>query len=295
MGMSASQARLLSITARMHDLEYQAQDLDYTKLQLSKQSTAAYDEYNKEINATKYQLKIVSADSSNSKVDVTYNSLINTNGSAHSMYVLTDAKTNAIYLPEAVTKAMNGTIPSTANDFLQIVGSKYLYAGQNLSADEITSKMASDGSQSYWTAVYYQLTGFTDNSGNVTSGHGYESISSSNASDRAWITDEVEKGNIYLNKMDTTQETVGTTSVNIFAQSSLTTDTDLSETGDTSAASQAEVKYDHQLDLINQKDKNLDLQLSRIESERNALKTEYDSVKDLVQKNIERSYKTFNA
>jgi len=295
MGMSASQARLLSLTARMHDLEYQAQDLDNNKLQLSNQSTTAYDEYSKELNSTKYQMNVVSSDSSTSKIDVTYNALTGTNGSAHSMYVLTDAKTNAIYLPEAVTKAMNGSIPSTVDNFLQIVGSSYLYSGRNYSSDEIRSKMASDGSQSYWTAVYYQLTGFTDNNGNVTSGHNYASVSSSNASDRAWITEQVEKGNIVLNKMDNDQETVGTTGVNIFEQTNLSTDSGLSETADTSRVNQAEVKYEHQLDLINQKDKNLDLQLSRIENERNALKTEYDSVKDLVQKNIERSYKTFNA
>ena len=49
------------------------------------------------------------------------------------------------------------------------------------------------------------------------------------------------------------------------------------------------------MDNIDQKDKQLDLRLARIENERNALKTEYDTVKDLVKKNIERSYKTFNA
>ena len=49
------------------------------------------------------------------------------------------------------------------------------------------------------------------------------------------------------------------------------------------------------LKKYNQKDKQLDLRLARIENERNALKTEYDAGKDLVKKNIERSYKTFNA
>ena len=34
MGMSASQARLLSLTSRLHDLEAQAQGLQYTKLDL---------------------------------------------------------------------------------------------------------------------------------------------------------------------------------------------------------------------------------------------------------------------
>ena len=35
MGMSASQVRLLSLTSRMHDLEFQAQAIQYTKLDLA--------------------------------------------------------------------------------------------------------------------------------------------------------------------------------------------------------------------------------------------------------------------
>ena len=35
MGLSASQARLLSLTARMHDIEYKAQKLEAQKLQMA--------------------------------------------------------------------------------------------------------------------------------------------------------------------------------------------------------------------------------------------------------------------
>ena len=34
MGLAASQARLLSLTARMHDIEYKAQKLEAQKLQM---------------------------------------------------------------------------------------------------------------------------------------------------------------------------------------------------------------------------------------------------------------------
>src|SRR5574344_189254 len=295
MGMSASQARLLSLTARMHDIEYQAQELDNTKLSLSRNSEIAYDDYCNKINTSKYQMKVVTSGSTD-KVDVTYNALVTqSNNSLHDMYVLTDSKTNNIYLPEAVTKALNGSVPNNVDSFLQIVGNKYLYSGQNYSADQIMSKMAADGNKSYWTAVYYQLTGYTDNNGNISNGHGYESVSASNASDRKWIKQQLEDGKIMLNKMQSTEEIVGTKSVNIFAQTNVTTDTNLSETADTDIASQAEVAYEHAMDEINQKDKSLDVQLSRLENERNALKTEYQTVQDLVKKNIERSYKTFNA
>ena len=45
MGMAASQARLLSITARIHDVEYQAQSIQHAKVQLATQSDQVYEEY----------------------------------------------------------------------------------------------------------------------------------------------------------------------------------------------------------------------------------------------------------
>ena len=40
--------------------------------------------------------------------------------------------------------------------------------------------------------------------------------------------------------------------------------------------------------------KNLELKLTRLDNERNALKTERDAVKKVVDDNIEKSYKTFS-
>ena len=45
MGMAASQARLLCITARIHDVEYQAQAIQAAKVQLATQSDQVYQEY----------------------------------------------------------------------------------------------------------------------------------------------------------------------------------------------------------------------------------------------------------
>ena len=42
MGLAASQARLLTITARMHDVEYAAQNIMNQKIDLATQEDAAY-------------------------------------------------------------------------------------------------------------------------------------------------------------------------------------------------------------------------------------------------------------
>ena len=45
MGMASSQARLLNLTARMHQIEYKAAKLEAQKLQLANESSAVYDTY----------------------------------------------------------------------------------------------------------------------------------------------------------------------------------------------------------------------------------------------------------
>lgn len=295
MGMSASQARFLSITARIHDLEYQAQTIENAKLSLTNDSNVAYEEYCEGINASKYQLKVVTGGEIG-KVDLTYNAMVaSANQPDHPMYILTDATTDDLYLPEAITNGMNGKIPETLDKFLEIVSTKYVYSGKTYTAEEAKANLRADGYADYWTGVYYQLTGYQTNDGKVSNGHGFISVSNASANDRNWIKKKIEEGTAIINSMQSVQDNANGTKVNIFAQTNAAVDTNISLASDDLLISRAEAEYENRMDNIDQKDKQLDLRLARIENERNALKTEYDTVKDLVKKNIERSYKTFNA
>ena len=57
MGMAASQARLLTLTARMHDVEYQAQSIQNAKIQLATQSDQVYQDYLEALDATTLTIK----------------------------------------------------------------------------------------------------------------------------------------------------------------------------------------------------------------------------------------------
>ena len=46
--------------------------------------------------------------------------------------------------------------------------------------------------------------------------------------------------------------------------------------------------------IVQQQDKNLELKLTRLDNERNAVNTEMEAVKKVVSDNIEKSYKTFS-
>ena len=49
-----------------------------------------------------------------------------------------------------------------------------------------------------------------------------------------------------------------------------------------------------QTEIIQQQDKNLELKLTRLDNERNAVNTETEAVKKVIQDNIDKSYKTFS-
>ena len=66
MGMAASQARLLFITARLHDVELRAQQLQAAKIQLATQSDAAWSKYNEALDST-----ILTANALNMKTGTT--------------------------------------------------------------------------------------------------------------------------------------------------------------------------------------------------------------------------------
>ena len=64
MGMSSSQARLLTLTARMHDIEFRAQRIQADKLRLANESDKVYATYLEALDAQKLQYKSIMADGS---------------------------------------------------------------------------------------------------------------------------------------------------------------------------------------------------------------------------------------
>ncbi|MCD8378473.1 MAG: hypothetical protein LUB59_06775 [Candidatus Gastranaerophilales bacterium] len=116
MGLSSSQARLLTLTGRMHDIEYKAARLEAQKLQMANESARVYETYLNALDATKIQYQTIGTDGSLDYVDATYASMID-NG-----YIL------KIQEPVRVTRA-------TADNFTTAAGNKdyfvYLQTGES--------------------------------------------------------------------------------------------------------------------------------------------------------------------
>ena len=79
---------------------------------------------------------------------------------------------------------------------------------------------------------------------------------------------------------------------------SVSTDANIKSTNkssvDNTELKKAEAEYDQQMRKINNKDKQYDMELNKLETERTALTTEYESVKKVIQDNIERTFGIFS-
>ena len=117
------------------------------------------------------------------------------------------------------------------------------------------------------------------------------------ASDGDWLQDMVKSGKITIEEAKVTRRggvitstTLSSTSPSSDENISYTTTTDI----DKRALQKAEAKYETEMKKIDRKDKAYDMTLSKLETQRNALTTEYDSVKKVISDNIDRTFGIFS-
>lgn len=112
---------------------------------------------------------------------------------------------------------------------------------------------------------------------------GYKVLENGLANSKDWIEYAFESGLVTMEQVDKSFNWVSLdykTCSNIFEES---------DTSD--AVARAEAKYNRAMNDVKQKDNMFDLQLKNIDTEHQSLQTEYDSVKTVMNKNIERTMK----
>ena len=112
------------------------------------------------------------------------------------------------------------------------------------------------------------------------------------ADDEKFLTEMVQCGKVTIDEV-TFQNGMITDKVTSAASDSNLALVNTSEI-DATELKKAEAEYEHTMKQIDRKDKNFDMDLNKLETERTALTTEYDSVKKIVSDNIERTFKIFS-
>lgn len=112
MGMAASQARLLSITARMHDVEYKAQSIQNAKIQLATQSDQVYNDYLDALNASTLTI----TDMNKNTITANFNNLCGKNAiETGNQYALRDSH-NRLIVPDDIESAYHEFINDGGDD-----------------------------------------------------------------------------------------------------------------------------------------------------------------------------------
>ncbi len=102
MGMAASQARLLTLTSRLHDIEYKAQNIESQKIALATQKDELYQNYNAALDATKIQVAFTDDSASTRYVDATFSSVCTYQADRRKQYTLRDAQTGKVIVDSNV-------------------------------------------------------------------------------------------------------------------------------------------------------------------------------------------------
>ena len=98
MGMAASQARLLMLTSRLHDVELKAQQLQNAKLQLSTQQDAVYEDYQKALDATTLTMQTYAGGTTRTDITATFSNVFGRDAyrpatmDKNSGYILVDSR-----------------------------------------------------------------------------------------------------------------------------------------------------------------------------------------------------------
>ena len=367
MGMAASQARLLTITARMHDVEYQAQSIQNAKIQLSTQSDQVYQEYLEALDATTLTVK----DYQGNLITANFNNLCGINSvDTGNTYALKDSK-NRLIIPEDIINGYDDFMEEIGMDdpyafALYMMGvdtgnaighdkesfSNYLKGKEDTfvenssnttlqklkkQMDEVLEK-SSNGKpaglsekdketydaiekeyrnllyKSYAEDIYFSIQVQDDeddfdqksfdyyinifrqiqaNEGSCISIDDFDEDGKAE-NNSEWLKNMIECGKITVQIVNTDSTTgdveFSTTSPNSDTYLGYTTTTTIDKT----ALAKAEAEYEKATKDIDAKDKKFDMDLSKLETERTALTTEYESVKKVISDNIERTFGIFS-
>ncbi len=275
MGLASSQARLLLLTSRKSDLEYKSQMISQRKIMLSMQTEGLGTEYTKALSNTRLMMSYYNATNENQsfKEQITYAGLTSGNGTALGKFLITD-ESGVIQLPPAEA----GKAPELPT-----------WIKEKLTG---TPAVPANGTTPAVPAIPPSASINTTNKTITIDGVTYKYAENENLSNKMAFQDSLQNGSLYLKKYDPESQSENDAQTPFFTQA-ISGSTNFDSELYTEDDAKAQAEYEQASRKIQNQDKILDLELKNIETQHKAIETEYDSVKQVIQKNIETSYKIF--
>ena len=286
MGLAASQGRMLCLTARLNDLIYEGQQISQQRLALASQQQEIATEYTEKMNNTILQATTPDGETQRLTYDVLTSQdafsglgmrIVDANG-----YVVVPGNGTSIQVPdeEGNTASFDMT---NSGEFI----ANYLKISPDSDEYEKYSKM----SMSQLVETYNNTV--SDDTKKASLNDKYSYLKS--GSDERYCYDENVNDPAYLQEMLTSGEwTVQKTDEkNEWQEMMWQGSSVLTEVYDTSDDAAAESEYEAAMLKVQKQDKLLELQLENVQTQESAVEKDLDSIKTVIDKNIEDSFKTF--
>ena len=306
MGMSASQARFLILTAQKNNNEYQAQRITHERLVLAQNTERWTMEYNDKMNNKTLLFNLKTAadtDLYNYNRKLTYNDIVGSPYDEANPGLGARLTTNT---GKTIVPAMPSPIEIARYNGKTVVGEVTQEMKNELLASMDPTKVDFnlDG-----TISEDELNKLVDEKYYATGIEGQETLPPIENSVYSGLKEE----DYFVDPTITNPENLQMALTNgVYFISMLkydpsnpieaswqevnyanTTETLISEVLDKTDDAAAQAEYDKRNSSFQQKDKMLELRLKQLESEHKALETEMESVKKVIQEDVESSFKTF--
>ena len=172
---------------------------------------------------------------------------------------------------------------------------QYQEAIANLPTPEIPDP--EDPKTEWYTNLWHRMNGTSDDkSTEGKNGTYYKQLDDNLLNSDTWLQFALEHGVVMLEQVRFVEEAEDDTGLEYSKWTATTygSCSDITEVEDEVAIARAEAEYTKKLNEIEAKDKKYDNDIKKLDTEHNALQTEYDSVKSVIEKNVERSFKAFS-
>ena len=317
MGLAASQARFLNLTARKTNIEYEGQQINQQRTTLSNQSANLYNQM--------LTLKVPTQPSIDSYTKLQYSFVPPDSVSTATISSITKAADGTYTIHYTVTEDVIGfyacdkdkqvtVAKDESNNYTYSEGGGTFVLEQLTDTEDPTHKDAYDyliTAKQYGATLYYFNVGseaspqyryFTDTQMNAAIDDGKKCVYYTSTTQKQTSTSAIAKctlsrdaNNRLISFTDTEKDITYTVTAGTVTDQQAYDDAQNQYRYETFLYEQTLGKINAETSVLQAQDKTLELRLKQLDTEHQAVQTEVDSISEVIKKNIESSFKSFNA
>lgn len=197
-------------------------------------------------------------------------------------------------MPNPPAKPVKPSLKVLVND--QEKGQWYINMWYMMNGSDSANLLREDGDDSKDGFFVVETEGKSENTAKA-----YKVLDDQLLNSADWLKFALEQGIVTINKAQyyNPGTTAGTAEDVLsgritWASTTYGSMSEVSEVEDQVAIARAEAEYTKKLNEIESKDKQYDIDIKKLDTEHNALQTEYESIQNVIQKNVDRSFKAFS-